>query len=57
MALKVRNTLLISYHCQHLFGTKNVLYFVTQISAFCFCFVWKSVLVALLFVTLMDLLD
>lgn len=57
MALKVRNALFISYHCQHLFGTKNVLYFVTQISAFCFWFVWKSVLVALLFVTLMDLLD
>lgn len=57
MAPKVRNTLPISYHCQHLFSTQKVLYFVTQISAFCFCFVWKSVLVALLFLTLMDLLD
>lgn len=31
MALKVRNTLLIRYHCQRLFSTKIVLYFVTQI--------------------------
>lgn len=56
MALKVRHTPLISYRCQHLFGTKDVWYFVTQISASCFCFVWNSVLVALLFVAWMDLL-
>lgn len=33
MALKVGSTLLVSYHCQRLFGTKNVLYFGTQVSA------------------------